>query len=202
MLQTWCCESWTDISTLVLSAIRTQFQRSLGLCDATPQTKLCWHIQAFVLANLPEEPWSLQCFSLINNLSHCRMIDFKLLGVDLWHFPECWAATFASLRSLLMSFFQHVTIFIFWQTYSDQISHTASSERQEETCCWDVPEKETLTEMFMLKPVGGKHEYNKTPGQVHALLLSFQWAVKQNFLSVCRSLSLLPVTTSGVQRLH
>lgn len=69
---------------------------------------------------------------------------------------------------------QHVTIFIFWQTYSDQISHTASSERREETCCRDVPEKETLAEMFMLKPVRGKHEYNKTPGQVHALLLSFQ----------------------------
>lgn len=30
---------------------------------------------------------------------------------------------------------QHVTIFIFCQTYSDQISHTASSERREETCC-------------------------------------------------------------------
>lgn len=36
--------------------------------------------------------------------------------------------------------------------------------------------------MFMFKPVRGKHEHDKTPGQVHVFLLSFQREVKQNFL--------------------
>lgn len=93
LLWTWTFNYLTE--AFRVSDVSSGFLQFLWVLYSLIMGWICWISPSGNIGSCPE------CFPLVDNPSHCTMMDFKLFGIGL--ITLWWTATIGSLRSLLTS---------------------------------------------------------------------------------------------------